>query len=97
MQALSQETLDEVIKDRKGDCDDISRILVNLLHYYGIPAVMVSGYVFINGFEISIPLENVTYVFNNNGPHAYVMAYLLDMAGYLSTIWQGLCSCIHLL
>ncbi len=69
-------TLDEVIKDRKGDCDDISRILVNLLHYYGIPAVIVSGYVFINGFEISIPLENVTYVFNNNGPHAYVMAYL---------------------
>jgi len=69
-------SIDDVIKTRRGDCDDMSRVLVELLNYYGIPAVIVYGYTFIEDFNITLPVENVTYGFINNGPHAFTLAYI---------------------
>ncbi|MEM2353682.1 MAG: transglutaminase-like domain-containing protein [Desulfurococcaceae archaeon] len=69
-------SIEDVIEARKGDCDDMSRILVELLNYYNIPALMVSGYTYIDGFEYRMPVKNVTYIFLNNGPHAFTMAYI---------------------
>ncbi|MEM4487309.1 MAG: transglutaminase-like domain-containing protein [Desulfurococcaceae archaeon] len=79
-------TIDEVIDTRRGDCDDMSRVLVELLSYFGIPSVIVWGYVYIHSFNYTSPVENVTYKFINNGPHAFVMAYIAGM-GWVSLDW----------
>ena len=69
-------TIEQVIESRRGDCDDMSRILVELLNAYGIPAIMVGGYTYIQGLNLTQPIENVTYKYVNGGPHAFVMAYV---------------------
>jgi len=69
-------SIEQVIESRRGDCDDMSRILVELLNAYGIPAVMVGGYTYIQGLNLTQPIENVTYKYVNGGPHAFVMAYV---------------------
>jgi len=69
-------TIDQVIDTRQGDCDDLSRILVELLNYYGIPAVIASGYVYIGNLDLSEEIGNTTYIFIGNGPHAFVLAYI---------------------
>jgi len=74
-------TIDQVIDTRQGDCDDISRVLVELLNYYGIPAVIASGYVYIDNTSnsdsgLSEEIGNTTYIFIGNGPHAFVLAYI---------------------
>lgn len=75
--------LNEVIETRRGDCDDMSRVLVELLNYYGIPSLLVSGYVYIDRFRFEIPIRNTTYVFINNGPHAFTMAHVPEL-GWIS-------------
>lgn len=75
-------TIEDVIKERKGDCDDMSRVLVELLNSYGIPALIASGYdVIWQNFNIG--LGNFHYVFYNNGPHSFAMAYI-DGLGWVS-------------
>ncbi len=69
-------SIEQAVEARRGDCDDMSRILVELLNAYGIPAVMVDGYTYIRGFNLTQPIENVTYKYVNGGPHAFVMAYV---------------------
>ncbi|MEM1595851.1 MAG: transglutaminase-like domain-containing protein [Desulfurococcaceae archaeon] len=69
-------SIEEVVEMRKGDCDDMSRVLVELLNYYNIPAIVAYGYVYISNFKYDIPVENVTYFYLNNGPHAFTMAYI---------------------
>lgn len=72
-------TIEEVIQSRRGDCDDMSRILVELLNYYGIPATIGYGYVYIRDDRFSrfeMPVENMTYIFRFNGPHAFALAYI---------------------
>jgi len=69
-------SIEEAIELRSGDCDDMSRVLVSLLYHYKVPALIAYGYVYIENFKISLPVENVTYVFINNGPHAFTMAYV---------------------
>ncbi|MEM4691654.1 MAG: transglutaminase family protein [Desulfurococcaceae archaeon] len=72
-------TMDQVINERKGDCDDLSRILVELLNYYEIPATIAYGYVYLplSDFEnYSITIRNFTYIFRYNGPHAFTLAYI---------------------
>ncbi|MEM0059973.1 MAG: hypothetical protein QXE10_06070, partial [Desulfurococcaceae archaeon] len=44
--------------------------------YYDIPAALVSGYVYIREFKYNITVENVTYYYLNNGPHAFAVAYI---------------------
>ncbi|MEM0317667.1 MAG: transglutaminase family protein [Candidatus Nezhaarchaeales archaeon] len=69
-------SIDEVVDTRHGDCDDMSRVLVELLNTYNIPAVISVGYVYISNFNFTMPIENVTYRYVNCGPHAFVMAYI---------------------
>ncbi|MEL9908436.1 MAG: transglutaminase-like domain-containing protein [Desulfurococcus sp.] len=69
-------TIDEVIESRQGDCDDMSRVLVELLSYYNIPAVIGYGYVYIPDLRLETNLGNVTYYYAYNGPHAFVLAYI---------------------
>ncbi|MEM1878527.1 MAG: transglutaminase-like domain-containing protein [Desulfurococcaceae archaeon] len=76
-------TIDEVIETRRGDCDDMSRVLVELLNSYGIPALIAYGYVYIKNFNYTITLENVTYIFINNGPHGFTLSYIPGF-GWLS-------------
>jgi len=71
--------IDYVIQKRQGDCDDMSRVLVDLLRSYGIPAVIAYGYVFIKADWLRhyvIPVENLTYVIHYAGPHAFTIAYV---------------------
>ncbi|MEM1628571.1 MAG: transglutaminase family protein [Desulfurococcaceae archaeon] len=68
--------IEDVVESREGDCDDMSRILAELLNYYGIPSVIVYGYVYIEGMKFVFPIENVTYIYVNSGPHAFTMAYI---------------------
>lgn len=72
-------SIEEVIQTRHGDCDDMSRVLVELLSYYGIPSTIGYGYVYIplEGYErFVMPVENVTYIFRYNGPHAFTLVYI---------------------
>lgn len=69
-------SIEDVIEARRGDCDDMSRVLVELLNYYDIPAVITYGYVYMSNFNYNISVENVTYFYLNNGPHAFTMAYI---------------------
>jgi hypothetical protein len=69
-------SIDEVLEQKRGDCDDMSRVLIELLNAYGIPALMATGYTYISGFNYTAPIENVTYRFIGNGPHGYVVAYI---------------------
>ncbi len=76
-------SIEDVVRLKKGDCDDMSRVLVELLNYYNIPAVIVNGYTVIENFNYTIPVENVTYKFINNGPHAFTAVYVLGV-GWIS-------------
>ncbi len=69
-------TLNETVIKRVGDCDDMSRVLTNLLWYYGIPAKIDYGYVYIPSFNVTVTLERSAIRFLNNGPHAFVTAYI---------------------
>ncbi len=69
-------TLNETVIKRVGDCDDMSRVLTNLLWYYGIPAKINYGYVYIPSFNVTATLEGSAVRFLNNGPHAFVSAYI---------------------
>jgi hypothetical protein len=82
-------SIEQVIESRRGDCDDMSRVLVELLNAYRIPAVVAGGYTYIRGLNLTQPMENVTYKYVNGGPHAFVMAYVpgegwisLDLLAY---------------
>ena len=68
-------TMEQVIESRRGDCDDMSRILVNLLWSYGIPAKIAQGYVYLN-LSMQSPVGRSLYIFRDAGPHAFVMAYV---------------------
>lgn len=68
-------TMEEVIEKREGDCDDMSRILLNLLWSYGIPAKIAQGYVYLN-LSMESPVGSSLYIFEDAGPHAFVMAYI---------------------
>jgi hypothetical protein len=76
-------SIEQVIESRQGDCDDMSRVLVELLNAYEIPTLMVGGYTYIRGLNLTQPIENVAYKYVNGGPHAFVMAYTLG-EGWIS-------------
>lgn len=68
-------SLDEVLEEREGDCDDKSRILLSLLWYYGIPAKIQHGYVHLK-FDYVADVYGSLTRFINAGPHAYVVIYV---------------------
>ena len=70
--------IEEVIESKVGDCDDMSRVLINLLWSYGIPAKIEDAYVWIDwmNFNLTIRIENSIIIFEKAGPHAYVLAYI---------------------
>lgn len=71
--------VDYVVQKKQGDCDDMSRVLVDLLRSYGIPALIAYGYVFIKADWLEhyvVPVENVTYIIHYAGPHAFTIAYV---------------------
>lgn len=77
-------SIDEVVDSRRGDCDDLTRVLASMLYHYNIPAVQASGYLYVKGLNITIPVEKTKYIFLNNGPHAFLYAYIPGY-GWLST------------
>jgi hypothetical protein len=74
--SFTPRNLDELLRTRRGDCDDMSRVLVNLLYYYNIQAVLVTGYVYVDSFTYNIPVEYTKYIYINNGPHTFVIAHI---------------------
>lgn len=87
-------TLDEVLEERKGDCDDMSRILLNMLWYYGVPAKMQYGYVYIDTFDYLSDVYGSLTRFINAGPHAYVVIYVPDV-GWVSVDLLAWARLIH--
>ncbi len=81
--SLLPRTTEEVVEAREGDCDDMSRILLSLMWYYGIPATIAYGFVAIPGYIGNSTIGSFTYVFSNGGPHAFILAYIADY-GWLS-------------
>ncbi len=73
---LLPRTLEEVVESRRGDCDDMSRLLVSLLWSYGIPAVIAYGFTAIPNFSMESTIGTFEYVFRDGGPHAFVLAYV---------------------
>ncbi len=73
--AAMPRSLEEVVNEKKGDCDDMSRILVNLLWSYGIPAKIEQGYVYLP-YNQTIEFEGSYLTFINAGPHGYVLTYV---------------------
>ncbi len=68
-------TLADIVNKHQGDCDDMSRVLMNLLWYYGIPAKMEYSYVYLP-LNITMPIEGSYMRFINAGPHAYTLMYV---------------------
>ncbi len=68
-------SLEEVLERREGDCDDMSRILLSLLWYYGVPAKIQYGYVYLK-FDYVTDVYGSLTRFINAGPHAYVVVYV---------------------
>lgn len=68
-------SLEEVLERREGDCDDMSRILLSLLWYYGVPAKIQYGYVYLK-FDYVTDVYGSLTRFINAGPHAYVVIYV---------------------
>ncbi|MEM1603526.1 MAG: transglutaminase family protein [Zestosphaera sp.] len=68
-------SLDDVLEKREGDCDDKSRILLSLLWYYGVPAKIQYGYVYLK-FDYLTDVYGSLTRFINAGPHAYVVIYV---------------------
>ena len=67
----------QTIKTRRGDCDDMSRVLTEMLWSYAVPAQMVYGLVLINmSRPYRISFEGLKATFIDLGPHAFVVAYL---------------------
>ncbi|MEM4854502.1 MAG: transglutaminase-like domain-containing protein [Sulfolobales archaeon] len=81
--SLLPRTVEEVVESKRGDCDDMSRVLVGLLWSYGIPAVIVHGFTVIEDFSMRSTLGALEYVFERGGPHAFVLAYIPNY-GWLS-------------
>ncbi|PUA33656.1 MAG: hypothetical protein B7O98_04390 [Zestosphaera tikiterensis] len=75
-------TTKEVIESRQGDCDDMSRILLSILWYYGIPAKIVYGYVYLP-YDETIGIYGSYLRFINAGPHGFVTAYV-PKVGWIS-------------
>ncbi len=74
----------ETVKSRRGDCDDMSRVLTELLWFYRVPALMVYGFVVLNLTKpLAGSLGKLTFVLPNAGPHAFVVAYVPPF-GWLS-------------
>jgi hypothetical protein len=76
-------TLEDVILNKTGDCDDMTRVLMNLLWSYGIPARMEYGYVFMNLDNYVMPIGKSYMIFNDAGPHGWLTVYL-NPIGWLS-------------
>lgn len=74
--SLLPKPLDEVVESKRGDCDDMSRLLVALLWSYGIPALIAHGFTFIPDFSMKTTLGALDYIFEGGGPHAFVLAYI---------------------
>jgi len=72
------------VESRRGDCDDISRVLMNLLWSYGLPAKTIYGYLIVPDFNFTTSIGNFTYVFINGGPHAFTAAYLPALRSWVS-------------
>ncbi len=68
-------TLADIVNKHQGDCDDMSRVLMNLLWYYGIPAKMEYSYVYLP-LNMTMPVEGSYMKFLNAGPHAYTLMYI---------------------
>ncbi len=76
-------SLDEVIEKREGDCDDMSRVLSLILRYYGIPTMIEYAYIYVEGYRFGVTIGKSYIVFENNGPHAYTLAYLGKDIGWV--------------
>ncbi len=67
----------ETVKTGRGDCDDMSRVLTELLWSYGVPAVMAEGFVVLRIKKTLVSTYGlITRDLTNLGPHAFVIAYL---------------------
>ncbi len=75
-------TISEVIENREGDCDDMSRVLLNILWFYGIPAKIQYGYVYLP-YNETVNLEGSLMNLVNAGPHGYVKMYIPQI-GWIS-------------
>ncbi len=68
-------TVEEIVTKHEGDCDDMSRVLMNLLWYFGIPARIEYGYVYLP-LDMPVPVGNSLMYFKDAGPHGFVIAYI---------------------
>ncbi|MCD6487848.1 MAG: transglutaminase domain-containing protein [Desulfurococcales archaeon] len=69
----------EVILDKKGDCDDMSNLLVTILRGSGIPSFLEIGIVYISKeFSTQASYANglLRYKFIGGGAHGWVVAYI---------------------
>ena len=67
--------IDYVVKHRTGDCDDMSRVLLNILWSYDIPGKIEYSYVYLT-YNATFNVEGSYLTFINAGPHAYVLMYI---------------------
>ena len=76
--------LNYVVTHHTGDCDDMSRVLLNLLWAYGIPGKIEYSLVYLRNFSMtSLQSFGSSVKFVNTGPHAYVATYVPQL-GWVS-------------
>ncbi|MCS7386833.1 MAG: transglutaminase family protein [archaeon GB-1867-005] len=68
--------LGEVIATRKGDCDDLSELFINLMWKYGIPAQLERVGIYLSGEYTEIPLGISKIIYRNVAYHGYGIVYI---------------------
>jgi len=81
--SLIPRKLEEAIERRKGDCSEMSMILMSLLWSYGIPAKQIYGHVYFANYTENLEVNGSLYLLRNAAPHVFVMAYLQPL-GWVS-------------
>lgn len=66
----------EVLKKRRGDCDDQANLFVAFCRFNGIPAYTEIGAIYLPGFKDSGKDDVVKYEFINVGYHAWARVYI---------------------
>ncbi len=91
--SLIPREFEEVLESRRGDCDDMSRVLINLLWALGIPARIDYGYVYLD-WEGGGRIGNSYMFFEDAGPHAWVSAYVPSL-GWVSLDFLAGANIVH--
>ncbi|RLF23025.1 MAG: hypothetical protein DRN15_02860 [Thermoprotei archaeon] len=69
-------SIEEVVKSRMGDCDDLSTLFMELMWSYRIPCQLEYVGIFLKGSSKDLHIGKMNFHFTNIGRHAYALVFI---------------------